>query len=41
MSTTETVAGAAGEASEKGMPQLNFATWCWRKRFKNVKHVGC
>ena len=27
MSTTETVAGAAGEASEKGMPQLNFATW--------------
>lgn len=27
MSTTETVAGAAGEASQKGMPQLNFATW--------------
>jgi F-type H+-transporting ATPase subunit b len=27
MSTTETVAGAAGEASAKGMPQLNFATW--------------
>ena len=27
MLTTETVAGAAGEASEKGMPQLNFATW--------------
>jgi F-type H+-transporting ATPase subunit b len=27
MSTTETVAGAAGEAAEKGMPQLNFATW--------------
>ena len=27
MSTTETVAGAAGEATQKGMPQLNFATW--------------
>ena len=27
MLTTETVAGAAGEASQKGMPQLNFATW--------------
>ncbi len=27
MATTETVAGAAGEASQKGMPQLNFATW--------------
>lgn len=27
MATTETVAGAAGEAAEKGMPQLNFATW--------------
>jgi F-type H+-transporting ATPase subunit b len=27
MSTTETVAGAAGEASQKGMPQLNIATW--------------
>ena len=27
MSTTEAVAGAAGEASLKGMPQLNFATW--------------
>jgi F-type H+-transporting ATPase subunit b len=27
MSTTETVAGAAGKASQKGMPQLNFATW--------------
>jgi F-type H+-transporting ATPase subunit b len=26
-STAETVAGAAGEATEKGMPQLNFATW--------------
>ncbi len=27
MATTETVAGAAGEAAQKGMPQLNFATW--------------
>ena len=27
MSTTETVAAAAGEAHQKGMPQLNFATW--------------
>ncbi len=27
MATTETVAGAAGEATQKGMPQLNFATW--------------
>lgn len=27
MSTTEAVAGAAGEAANKGMPQLNFATW--------------
>lgn len=27
MSTTETVAGAAGEAASKGMPQLDFATW--------------
>lgn len=27
MSTTQTVAGAAGEATQKGMPQLNFATW--------------
>jgi len=27
MASTETVAAAAGEAAEKGMPQLNFATW--------------
>ena len=27
MATTETVAGAAGKATQKGMPQLNFATW--------------
>lgn len=25
--TAETVAGAAGEVAEKGMPQLNFSTW--------------
>jgi F-type H+-transporting ATPase subunit b len=27
MATSDTVAHAAGEAAEKGMPQLNFATW--------------
>lgn len=27
MASTETVAAAAGEAVEKGMPQLNFDTW--------------
>ncbi len=27
MATTDTVAGAAGQAAEKGMPQLKFETW--------------